>query len=68
MFDLHTRRMSAIGGGSYRLMLFELPGFIQRSFMDQTLLAMTIDRDEAIYDFRVSQRIRWRSWFPRHER
>jgi hypothetical protein len=32
-----TKQLSGIASGSYRLMLFDLPGFVHRSFTDQTL-------------------------------
>lgn len=31
-----TNQLTGIAGGSYRLMLLDLPGFIHRSFTDQT--------------------------------
>ena len=33
-----TGQLAGIPGGSYRIMLFNIPGFIHRSFTDQTLL------------------------------
>jgi hypothetical protein len=50
-----TNQMAAITGGSYRLMLFDLPGFIHRSFTDQTLLAASLDHDESIHNFRIAE-------------
>jgi hypothetical protein len=50
-----TRQLAAISGGSYRLMLFDLPGFIHRSFTDQTLLASSENRDESIHNFKVAE-------------
>ncbi len=48
-----TDQMAAIAGGSYRLMLFDLPGFIHRSFTDQTLLAAGLNHDESMHNFRI---------------
>lgn len=50
-----TSQMAAIAGGSYRLMLFDLPSFIHRSFTDQTLLAAGPNHDESIYNFRIAE-------------
>jgi hypothetical protein len=36
-------------------MLFDLPGFIHRSFADQTLLATKLDRDLSFRNFHVAQ-------------
>jgi len=53
--DNQTKQLAGIAGGSYRLMLFDLPGFIHRSFTDQTLLAAGLDHDESLHNFRVAQ-------------
>lgn len=50
-----TKQMGAIAGGSYRLMLFDLPGFIHRSFTDQTLLASQLDREQRLHNFHVTE-------------
>jgi hypothetical protein len=50
-----TKQLAEIAGGSYRLMLFDLPGFIHRSFTDQTLLAMKSDRDQSLHNFHIAQ-------------
>jgi hypothetical protein len=50
-----TKQMSGIAGGSYRLMLFDLPGFIRRSFTDQTQLASQLDREERLHNFHVAE-------------
>ena len=50
-----TKQLAGIAGGSYRLMLFDLPGFIHRSFTDQTLLASKLDRDQSLHNFHVAQ-------------
>jgi Platelet-activating factor acetylhydrolase, isoform II len=50
-----NRQIAAIAGGSYRLMLFDLPGFIHRSFTDQTLLAASLNHDESIHNFQVAE-------------
>jgi hypothetical protein len=50
-----TKQLASIPGGSYRLMLFDLPGFSHRSFTDQTLLATAIDHEEALHNFQVAQ-------------
>jgi len=49
-----TRQLAGIAGGSYRLMLFDLPGFIHRSFTDQTLLALK-DHEESLHNFQVAE-------------
>jgi Platelet-activating factor acetylhydrolase, isoform II len=50
-----TGQLNSIRGGSYRLMLFDLPGFIHRSFSDLTLLAAGPGRDENLHNFAVAQ-------------
>ena len=50
-----TKQMGGIAGGSYRLMLFDLPGFVHRSFSDETLLASQLDREERLHNFRVAE-------------
>jgi predicted dienelactone hydrolase len=50
-----TAQLKSIPGGSYRLMLFDLPGFIHRSFSDLTLLAAGPSRDENLHNFVVAQ-------------
>jgi hypothetical protein len=50
-----TKELAGIAGGSYRLMLFDLPGFTHRSFTDQTLLASKLDHDQSLYNFHVAQ-------------
>lgn len=49
-------QLASIPGGAYRLMLFNVPDYIHRSFTDQTLLAITIDHTQAVHNFTVSQR------------
>jgi hypothetical protein len=46
-----TKQLAGIAGGSYRLMLFDLPGFIHRSFSDQTLLASKLDHGQSLHNF-----------------
>jgi hypothetical protein len=46
-------QMSAISGGSYRLMLLDLPDFVHRSFSDLTLLAASVDHANALHNFQV---------------
>lgn len=53
--DNQTKQLSGIAGGSYRLMLFDLPGFIHRSFTDQTLLASTLNHADSLHNFRVAE-------------
>jgi hypothetical protein len=36
-------------------MLFDLPGFIHRSFTDQTLLASTLNHADSLHNFRVAE-------------
>lgn len=50
-----TRQLAEIPGGSYRLMLFDLPGYIHRSFTDQTLLASKLDHEQSLHNFRIAQ-------------
>jgi pimeloyl-ACP methyl ester carboxylesterase len=50
-----TKQLTEVAGGSYRLMLFDLPGFIHRSFTDQTLLASKLDHEQSLYNFHVAQ-------------
>jgi hypothetical protein len=50
-----TEQLTEITGGSYRLMLFDLPGFIHRSFTDQTLLASKLDQQQSLHNFHVAQ-------------
>jgi pimeloyl-ACP methyl ester carboxylesterase len=50
-----TKQLAGIAGGSYRLMLFDLPGFIHRSFTDQTLLASKLDHEQCVHNFHVAQ-------------
>jgi hypothetical protein len=51
--EKQTNQMAAITGGSYRLMLFDVPGFTHRSFTDQTLLAPSLNHDESVHNFRI---------------
>ena len=49
-------QLSGIPGGSYRVMLFGLPGFIHRSFTDQTLLDFGGDQQGSnVHNFQVAQ-------------
>jgi pimeloyl-ACP methyl ester carboxylesterase len=50
-----TKQLAGVAGGSYRLMLFDLPGFIHRSFTDQALLATKLDHEQSLHNFRVAQ-------------
>lgn len=50
-----TKQLAAIAGGSYRLMLFDLPGYTHRSFTDQTLLASKLDHEQSLHNFRVAE-------------
>jgi predicted dienelactone hydrolase len=50
-----SKQLAAIPGGSYRLMLFDLPGFIHRSFTDQTLLASKLSHEESLHNFDVAE-------------
>jgi hypothetical protein len=52
--ETQTKQLAGIPGGSYRLMLFDLPGFIHRSFTDQTLVAVG-NQEGASHDFHVAQ-------------
>lgn len=50
-----TKQLAGIAGGSYRLMLFDLPGFIHRTFTDQTLLASKLDHEQSLHNFHVAE-------------
>jgi hypothetical protein len=50
-----TKQLAEINGGSYRLMLFDLPGYIHRSFTDQTLLASKLDHEQSLHNFHVAE-------------
>jgi Platelet-activating factor acetylhydrolase, isoform II len=53
-----TKQMASIAGGSYRIMLFNLPGFTHRTFSDQPLLLSkenAANRSENIHNFRVAE-------------
>jgi hypothetical protein len=50
-----TKQLAGIAGGSYRLMLFDLPGYIHRSFTDQTLLGSKPDHGESLHNFHVAE-------------
>lgn len=48
-------QLSSIPGGAYRVTLYDLPGFIHRSFTDQTLLGASPDREQRLHNFRVAE-------------
>ncbi|HEY1676371.1 MAG TPA: hypothetical protein VGG04_01570 [Candidatus Sulfotelmatobacter sp.] len=51
-----TGQLAGIPGGSYRVMLFSLPGFTHRSFTDQTLLDFMGDKEgNNSHNFQVAQ-------------
>lgn len=50
-----TKQLAGIVGGSYRVMLFDLPGFTHRSFTDQTLLSLKSNSEEKLHNFRVTE-------------
>jgi hypothetical protein len=51
-----TDQLGGIPGGSYRVMLFGLPGFIHRSFTDQTLLDFSEDEQgNNFHNFQVAE-------------
>jgi predicted dienelactone hydrolase len=51
-----TDQLAGIPGGSYRVMLFGLPGFIHRTFTDQTLLDFAGDKEgNNFHNFQVAQ-------------
>jgi pimeloyl-ACP methyl ester carboxylesterase len=57
-----TDQLGGIPGGSYRVMLFGLPGFIHRSFTDQTLLDFSEDEQgNNFHNFRSRKPTYWRS-------
>jgi hypothetical protein len=37
------------------LMLFDLPGYIHRSFTDQNLLASKLDHEQSLHNFHVAE-------------
>ncbi len=54
--ETETSQLAGIPGGSYRVMLFGLPGFIHRSFTDQTLLDFSTDKQgNNLHNFKVAQ-------------
>jgi hypothetical protein len=49
-------QLTGIPGGSYRVMLFGLPGFIHRSFTDQTLVDFSGNKQGSnVHNFEVAQ-------------
>ncbi len=50
-----TKQLAEIDGGSYRLMLFDLPGYIHRSFTDQTLLPSKLNHEQSLHNFHVAE-------------
>jgi hypothetical protein len=50
-----TQQLSSISGGSYRLRLFDLTGFVHRSFTDQPLLASAVDQAESLHNFQIAE-------------
>src|SRR5262249_32963942 len=48
-------KLKSIRGGAYRVTLYNLPGFIHRSFTDQTLLGTSPDPGQSVHNFRVAQ-------------
>lgn len=57
MKELQSNQLSqlaSIAGGAYRVTLYDLPGFIHRSFTDQTLLSLT-NPEESLHNFRVAE-------------
>lgn len=54
--ETETKQLAGIPGGSFRVMLFGLPGFIHRSFTDQTLLDFSTDKQsDNMHNFAVAQ-------------
>ncbi len=52
-----TQQLAGIPGGSYRIMLFNLPGFTHRSFTDQTLLDFNTEkRGNNLHNFEVARK------------
>lgn len=61
-----TDQLAGIQGGSYRIMLFGLPGFTHRSFSDQTLLDFNRDSTgKEVHNFQVAQ-IYTLAFFDKH--
>jgi predicted dienelactone hydrolase len=48
-------QLKSIPGGAYRVTLYNLPGFIHRSFTDQTLIGVSPDPAQSVHNFRVAQ-------------
>jgi Platelet-activating factor acetylhydrolase, isoform II len=48
-------QLKSIPGGAYRITLYDLPGFIHRSFTDQTLLGASPDGEQSLHNFRVAE-------------
>jgi hypothetical protein len=48
-----VEQLKSIAGGSYRVTLYNLPGFVHRSFTDQTLLQTNPHAEESLHNFRI---------------
>lgn len=49
------KQLSSIQGGAYRVTLYDLPGFVHRSFSDLTLLGASPDPEQSLNNFRVAE-------------
>ena len=48
-------QLGSVPGGAYRVTVYDLPGFVHRSFSDLTLLGEPPDRDQSLHNFRVAE-------------
>ncbi|PWT83085.1 MAG: hypothetical protein C5B58_07075 [Acidobacteria bacterium] len=53
--DNQVNQLGRISGGAYRVTLYDLPGFVHRSFSDLTLLGASPDREQSVHNFRVAE-------------
>ena len=49
------KQLGSTPGGAYRVTLYDLPGFVHRSFSDLTLLAASPNREQSLHNFQVAE-------------
>ena len=49
------KQLRSTQGGAYRITLYDLPGFVHRSFSDLTLLGASPNREQSLHNFRVAE-------------
>ena len=49
------KQLDSIPRGAYRVTLYDLPGFVHRTFSDLTLLGASPDREQSLHNFRVAE-------------